>query len=171
MNNNNNKNNNTCVLYLYKVLTFSLSIPGEIIKRIDSYYTHGPNERKIVSLARLAKLKFPDTKEKLETDVESPKSEVETFSETELVQPTGTSLNQTQFAAATGEPQRASLSAMLLQRCGTKIELSTQSKLLVTAGEMSTLLFEVTNMRSERVYQTVQVTDERRFLVQLSPTR
>lgn len=103
----------------------------------------------------------------------SPKSEVETFSETELVQPSGTatSLNQTQFAAATGEPQRASLNAMLLQRCGTKIELNTQSQLLVTAGQMSTLLFEVTNMRSERVYQTVQVTDERRFLVQLSPTR
>lgn len=127
-------------------------------------------------MARLAKLKFPppDTKEQLEKDVDkSPKSEVETFSETELVQPSGTatSLNQTQFAAATGEPQRASLNAMLLQRCGTKIELSTQSQLLVTAGQMSTLHFEVTNMRSERVYQTVQVTDERRFLVQLSPTR
>lgn len=120
-------------------------------------------------MARLAKLKFPESHEKLENELDSPKSEVETFSQTELVQPT-TSLNQTQFAAATGEPQRASLNAMLLQRCGTKIELSTQSQLLLNAGQISTLLFEVTNMRAERVYQTVQVTDERRFLVQLSPT-
>lgn len=123
----------------------------------------------MASLARLAKLKFPESQEKLESESQSPKSEVETFSETELVQP-ATSLNQTQFAAATGEPQRANLNAMLLQRCGTKIELSTQSRLLVNAGQVSTLLFEVTNMRAERVYQTVQVTDERRYLVQLSPT-
>ncbi|XP_001993390.2 uncharacterized protein LOC6566602 [Drosophila grimshawi] len=140
---------------------------GEIIKRIDSYYSYGRTERPVVPQTRLAKLKFPETKEKLENEVDSPKSEVETFSETELVQP-ATSLNQTQFAAATGE--RANLNAMLLQRCGTKIELSTQSELLATPGQVSTLLFEVTNMRPERVYQTVQVTDERRFLAQLNPT-
>ncbi|XP_060647640.1 uncharacterized protein LOC132785517 [Drosophila nasuta] len=140
---------------------------GDIIKRIDSYYSQSESDAKWSSQARMAKLKFPETREKLENEIDvAPKSEVETFSETELV----TSLNQTQFAAATGEPQRASLSAMLLQRCGTKIELNTQSQLLVTAGQMATLLYEVTNMRSERVYQTVQVTDERRFLVQLSPT-
>jgi len=121
-------------------------------------------------LSSPAKLKFPETREKLENDIDSPKSEIETFSETEVVQP-ATSLNQTQFAAATGEPQRASLNAMLLQRCGTKIELNTQSQLRITPGQISTLLFEVTNMRAERVYQTVQVTDERRFLVQLTPTR
>ncbi|XP_017858353.1 PREDICTED: uncharacterized protein LOC108610653 [Drosophila arizonae] len=142
---------------------------GEIIKRIDSYYSHAVHESPLASLARSAKLKFPETREKLENEVDSPKSEVETFSETELVQPP-TNLNQTQFAAATGEPQRASLNAMLLQRCGTKIELNTQSQLLLNAGQVATLLFEVTNMRAERVYQTVQVTDERRFLVQLSPT-
>ncbi|KAL7741046.1 hypothetical protein ACLKA6_013479 [Drosophila palustris] len=139
---------------------------GDIIKRIDSYYSHGQSEPR---LSAPAKLKFPETREKLEHDIDSPKSEVETFSEKELVHPT-TSLNQTQFAAATGEPQRASLNAMLLQRCGTKIELNTQSQLLITPGQISTLLFEVTNMRAERVYQTIQVTDERRFLVQLTPT-
>lgn len=127
------------------------------------------HESPLASLARSAKLKFPESREKLENEVDSPKSEVETFSETELVQPP-TSLNQTQFAAATGEAQRASLNSMLLQRCGTKIELNTQSQLLLNAGQVATLLFEVTNMRAERVYQTVQVTDERRFLVQLSPT-
>lgn len=60
---------------------------------------------------------------------------------------------------------------MLLQRCGTKIELGIESKLLVMAGQTATLLFEVTNMKTETVYSTIQVTDERRFLVQLNPTR
>ncbi|EDW75573.1 uncharacterized protein Dwil_GK23929 [Drosophila willistoni] len=137
---------------------------GEIIKRIDSYYKNAPPSMGSSQKLRLAKLQFPaDTKEKLE-----PKSEVETFSETEIENKP--SLNQSELAASTGGQQRSSLNAMLLQRCGTKIELSTQSQLLITAGQLATLHFEVTNMRSERVYLNVQVTDERRFLVQLQPT-
>ncbi|ALC40158.1 CG43394 [Drosophila busckii] len=137
---------------------------GDIIKRIDSYYRQQQPQ-----LPHLAKLQFPnDKKEQLEDDVDSPKTQVETLSEQELQQPV-TSLNQTQVAAATGVGQRASLQHMLLQRCGTKVELSTQSQLRVTPGQLSTLLFEVTNMRNEREYQTVQVTDERRYLVTLTP--
>lgn len=101
--------------------------------------------------------------------MDSPKNEIETFSEKEIQ--SAPSLNQTLLAASTTGQPRSTLNAMLLQRCGTKIELSTQSQLLVTAGQMATLLFEVTNMRSEAVYSTIQVTDERRFLVQLNPTR
>nr|XP_043069777.1 uncharacterized protein LOC108127284 isoform X1 [Drosophila bipectinata]XP_043069778.1 uncharacterized protein LOC108127284 isoform X1 [Drosophila bipectinata]XP_043069779.1 uncharacterized protein LOC108127284 isoform X1 [Drosophila bipectinata] len=138
---------------------------GDIIKRIDSYYKNGQNK------PRLARIQFPDKEkdtEKIEDDVDSPKNEIETFSEKEIQR--APNLNQTLLASATGQP-RSTLNAMLLQRCGTKIELSTQSQILVTAGQMATLLFEVTNMRSEAVYSTIQVTDERRFLVQLNPTR
>ncbi|XP_044316334.1 uncharacterized protein LOC108045163 [Drosophila rhopaloa] len=138
---------------------------GDIIKRIDSYYKSGQTK------AKSARIQFPgkekDT-EKLEEDVDSPKNEIETFSEKEIQ--SSPSLNQTLLAATTGQP-RSTLNAMLLQRCGTKIELGTQSQLLVTAGQTASLLFEVTNMKSEAVYSTIQVTDERRFLVQLNPTR
>ncbi|XP_017023928.2 uncharacterized protein [Drosophila kikkawai] len=139
---------------------------GDIIKRIDSYYKSGQTK------AKSARIQFPDKEkdtEKLEEDVDSPKNEIETFSDKEIQ--SAPSLNQTLLAAATTGQPRSTLNAMLLQRCGTKIELSTQSQLLVTAGQMATLLFEVTNMRSEAVYSTIQVTDERRFLVQLNPTR
>lgn len=138
---------------------------GDIIKRIDSFYKNGPTK------ARLARIQFPDKEkdtEKLEEDVDSPKNEIETFSEKEIQR--APSLNQTLLASPTGQ-SRSTLNAMLLQRCGTKIELSTQSQIQVTAGQMATLLFEVTNTRSEAVYSTIQVTDERRFLVQLNPTR
>jgi len=100
--------------------------------------------------------------------VDSPKNEIETFSEKEIQR--STSLNQTLLTSSTGQP-RSTLNAMLLQRCGTKIELGTESKLLVMPGQTASLLFEVTNMKTETVYSTIQVTDERRFLVQLSPTR
>ncbi|XP_017068484.2 LOW QUALITY PROTEIN: uncharacterized protein LOC108106116 [Drosophila eugracilis] len=138
---------------------------GDIIKRIDSYYKSGQTK------AKSAKIQFPDKEkdtEKLEEDVESPKNEIETFSEKEIQ--SSPSLNQTLLASTTGQP-RSTLNAMLLQRCGTKIELGTESKLLVMAGQTASLLFEVTNMKTETVYSTIQVTDERRFLVQLNPTR
>ncbi|XP_017047786.2 uncharacterized protein LOC108092648 [Drosophila ficusphila] len=138
---------------------------GDIIKRIDSYYKSGQTKPKS------AKIQFPDKEkdtEKLEDDVDSPKNEIETFSEKEVQ--SSPSLNQTLLAATTGQP-RSTLNSMLLQRCGTKIELGTQSQLLVTAGQTAQLLFEVTNMKAETVYSTIQVTDERRFLVQLNPTR
>ncbi|KAI8042839.1 uncharacterized protein LOC128263158 isoform X1 [Drosophila gunungcola] len=138
---------------------------GDIIKRIDSYYKSGQTK------AKSAKIQFPDKEkdtEKLEEDVDSPKNEIETFSEKEIQRTPN--LNQTLLGATTGQP-RSTLNAMLLQRCGTKIELGTQSQLLVTAGQTASLLFEVTNMKSEAVYSTIQVTDERRFLVQLNPTR
>nr|XP_016936221.1 uncharacterized protein LOC108014575 [Drosophila suzukii]XP_016936230.1 uncharacterized protein LOC108014575 [Drosophila suzukii]XP_016936238.1 uncharacterized protein LOC108014575 [Drosophila suzukii] len=138
---------------------------GDIIKRIDSYYKSGQTKPKS------AKIQFPDGEkdtEKLEEDVDSPKNEIETFSEKEIQR--STSLNQTLLTSSTGQP-RSTLNAMLLQRCGTKIELGTESKLLVMPGQTASLLFEVTNMKTETVYSTIQVTDERRFLVQLSPTR
>ncbi|XP_002132605.2 uncharacterized protein [Drosophila pseudoobscura] len=138
---------------------------GDIIKRIDSYYKNG----QVKPSSRLARIQFPEKeREKLEEDTDEPKNEIETFSETEIQ--SSPSLNQTLLAASTGQ-QRSTLNAMLQQRCGTKIELSTQSQLLVTAGQTATLLFEVTNMRTETVYSTIQVTDERRFLVNLNPTR
>ncbi|EDW52083.1 GM16786 [Drosophila sechellia] len=138
---------------------------GDIIKRIDSYYKTGQTK------AKSAKIQFPDKEkdtEKLEEDVDSPKNEIETFSEQEIQ--SSPNLNQTLLAPSTGQP-RSTLNAMLLQRCGTKIELGIESKLLVMAGQTATLLFEVTNMKTETVYSTIQVTDERRFLVQLNPTR
>ncbi|XP_039478988.1 uncharacterized protein LOC120443762 [Drosophila santomea] len=138
---------------------------GDIIKRIDSYYKTGHTK------AKSAKIQFPDKEkdtERLEEDVDSPKNEIETFSEKEIQ--SSPNLNQTLLASSTGQP-RSTLNAMLLQRCGTKIELGTESKLLVMAGQTATLLFEVTNMKTETVYSTIQVTDERRFLVQLNPTR
>ncbi|BFF94401.1 uncharacterized protein DMAD_12041 [Drosophila madeirensis] len=138
---------------------------GDIIKRIDSYYKNG----QVKPSQRLARIQFPEKeREKLEEDTDEPKSEIETFSDKEIQ--SSPSLNQTLLSAATGQ-QRSTLNAMLQQRCGTKIELSTQSQLLVTAGQTATLLFEVTNMRTETVYSTIQVTDERRFLVNLNPTR
>lgn len=142
---------------------FSISLTGDIIKRIDSYYKTGQTKPKS------AKLQFPDKDtEKLEEDVDSPKNEIETFSEQEIQ--SSPNLNQTLLAPSTGQ-SRSTLNAMLLQRCGTKIELGIESKLLVMAGQTATLLFEVTNMKTETVYSTIQVTDERRFLVQLNPTR
>lgn len=144
---------------------FSISLTGDIIKRIDSYYKTGQTK------AKSAKLQFPDKEkdtEKLEEDVDSPKNEIETFSEQEIQ--SSPNLNQTLLAPSTGQ-SRSTLNAMLLQRCGTKIELGIESKLLVMAGQTATLLFEVTNMKTETVYSTIQVTDERRFLVQLNPTR
>jgi len=120
-----------------------------------------------------SKLRFPDPVNHELNDNESenfnsaPKAEVETFSETEIqmhpvVNNTMNKLESNAIAA------RAS---NLIQQCATKIEMGSQSQVLVGPGTTGQIYFELTNLRREPLLHTVRVADERSYLLRLYPER
>lgn len=111
------------------------------------------------------KLQFPKDEKTL------PKSEVETFSTQEIHQNTiNTHANNiSSLAATTAQPQQRNTN--ILQRTNTKIEMGTQSQILIAPGMLGQLYFEITNTGSEATYYTIQVVDERRYLMRLTPQR
>lgn len=119
-----------------------------------------------VTLRTHANLQFPTDKKSL------LKSEVETFSTQEI---RSTAIvnkpnNTTSLAATTiNQPQARNIN--ILQRSNTKIEMGTQSQILIAPGMLGQLYFEVTNTGNEAAYYTIQVVDERRYLMRLTPQR
>ena len=107
-----------------------------------------------------AKIQFP-------LEISQPKSEVETFSKKEIHH--NTVNNSSSLAATTEQPQERTTN--FLQRSNTKIEMGTQSQVIIAPGLVGQLYFEVTNTGQELVYYTVQVVDERRYLLRLTPQR
>ncbi|XP_023291316.2 uncharacterized protein LOC111674869 [Lucilia cuprina] len=147
----------------------------DMIKHFEKYYFEGhtsyPAHVHIGELQQSlapevlthANLKFPTNEKSL------PKSEVETFSTHEIHRNAINSQenNISSLAATTAEPQQRNTN--ILQRTNTKIEMGIQSQILIAPGMLGQLYFEVTNTGYEAAYYNIQVVDERRYLMRLTP--
>lgn len=118
----------------------------------------------VVTAPTHSKIQFQDNEQSI------PKNEVETFSTQEIQ---GNNMdsqqNNSSILAPTTTPNQRNTN--ILQRSNTKIEMGTQSQILVAPGMIGQLYFEVTNTGYEAVYYTIQVVDERRYLMRLAPQR
>ncbi|XP_037936416.1 uncharacterized protein LOC119670287 [Teleopsis dalmanni] len=156
----------------------------DMIKRFDTYFFDGTSSypskfrnnrlQSITSALAAAtltthdNLKFPDDDKKEDTNelLDVPKSEVETFSDTEIH--TNVTPNETLTDDATKMAAKQ-YAKNLLQIGTTRVEMGTSSQILVAPGMMGQLYFEITNTRTSAVYHNLQVIDERKFLVRLVP--
>ncbi|KAL9872695.1 uncharacterized protein ACN2A1_014654 [Glossina fuscipes fuscipes] len=57
----------------------------------------------------------------------------------------------------------------LFPHSSTKIVMGSNSKILISPGDLSQLYFEITNMGLEGLHYYIQVVDEKRFLIKLAP--
>ncbi|KAM7350597.1 uncharacterized protein ACRADG_009151 isoform 2-T3 [Cochliomyia hominivorax] len=150
----------------------------DMIKHFETYFFEGhtsyparvrnakfQNDIGQVSVPTHSNIQFPTDKKSL------PKSEFETFSTQEIhsntliAQPTH---NISSLSVPTTiQPQQRNTN--ILQRTNTKIEMGTQSQILIGPGMLGQLYFEVTNTGYEATYYIIQVVDERRYLMRLSP--
>ncbi|XP_017481660.1 PREDICTED: uncharacterized protein LOC108370774 isoform X2 [Rhagoletis zephyria] len=143
------------------------SLPGSLINKTMTHENFRfANEEKNEGIS-VETLTLEEASEQL------PKDQVETFSDIEIHDDQSVAPNnQTGIANAILNANNGLIrGAAVLQRDVTKIEMGLQSQLLLAPGMLGTLLFEVTNTRTEVIYHNIQVVDERRFLLRLNPQR
>ncbi|XP_073832754.1 uncharacterized protein [Musca autumnalis] len=154
----------------------------DVIKHFESYFYEGhtlyparlrnskiqsiSSGLTITKVSTHGDLRFPDDK-RIENE---PKSEVETFSVTEIHRKPEHVLpvNDT----VSNPAQNTMLnprSTNVLQRTNTKIEMGIHSQVLISAGMMGQLYFEVTNTGCDSILYNIQVVDEKRYLMRLAP--
>lgn len=63
------------------------------------------------------------------------------------------------------------LQRSLFQHSSTKIVMGSNSKILISPGDLTELYFEITNRGVEGLHYYIQVVDEKRFLINLAPQR
>lgn len=116
-----------------------------------------------------SKIQFRDD----DVETSQPKNDVETFSTQEIHgHPMDSShLNSSSSLAATTATNFNQRNTNILQRSNTKIEMGTQSQILIAPGMMGQLYFEITNTGYEAILYNIQVVDERRYLMRLVPQR
>lgn len=147
-----------------------------MIKHFEKYlfdghtsYPHRIRSRKFGSMKSIEYVDSPKTHSNIQ--FLQPKNDAETFSNKEIQHNTMNIYpnNTTLLAATTVQPQQRTMN--FLRRPNTEIEMGTQSQVIIAPGMMGQLYFEVTNTGQDTVYYTVQVVDERRFLMKLTPQR
>ena len=163
---------------MHVCLTFIMLdfLADDMIKHFETYsfdghtsYPSGLRSRKSQNFKFIENMDIAKTHANIQFPLETtqPKSEVETFSKKEIHH--NTVNNVSSLAASTVQPQDRTTN--FLQRPNTKIEMGTQSQVIIAPGTVGQLYFEVTNTGHELVFYTVQVVDERRYLMRLTPQR
>lgn len=161
----------------------SFLISDDMIKHFETYFYEGhtlyparlrnsklqsiTSALAIANVPTHSNIRFPDNS----ADKAEPKAEVETFSSKEIHRNTEEALPANATVLPSPNTMLNQKSTNVLQRSNTKIELGIHSQVLIAPGMMGQLYFEVTNTGCDSIFYNIQVVDERRYLMRLSPMR